>query len=164
MDLLAARFLFIRTMLVTELLVLFANRIAQYHAVRLHRAGDGLASCFDGLCLVVHLAACIHVLHEVADDPLALYSAVNAERIFNFARQAAQSGVSRFVYLSSVKVNGEVGQFSEESPLSPHERFAMSKWEAGQDLLKISADTDMEVMILHCPWCIDQGSVEISFG
>ena len=121
-------------------------------------------AALTGCDLILHLAARIHVLHEVADDPLALYRAVNAERIFNFVRQAVQSGVSRFVYLSSVKVNGEVGQFSEESPLSSHERFAMSKWEAGQDPLKISADTDMEVVILRCPWCIDQGSMEISFG
>ncbi len=104
-----------------------------------------------GCDLVVHLAARVHVLHEVADDPLALFRTVNTEGALNLARQAAQSGVSRFVYLSSVKVNGEVGRFSEESPSSPQDPFAMSKWEAEQGLLKISADTGMEVVILRPP-------------
>jgi nucleoside-diphosphate-sugar epimerase len=109
------------------------------------------AAALAGCDLVVHLAARVHVLHEVADNPIELFRTVNTKGTLNLARQAARSGVCRFVYLSSVKVNGEVGRFSEESPSSPQDPFAMSKWEAEQGLLKISADTGMEVVILRPP-------------
>ena len=106
-------------------------------------------AALSGCDLVAHLAARVHVLHEVADDPLALFRSVNTEGTLSLARQSAQSGVSRFVYLSSVKVNGEVGWFFQGSLPSPEAPLAMSQWEAEQGLLKISVDTGMEVVILH---------------
>lgn len=108
-------------------------------------------SALDGCDWVVHLAARVHVMHEIADDSLALFRTVNTEGTLNLARQAAQQGVQRFVYLSSIKVNGETGQFSEHSKALPQDAYAVSKWEAEQGLLQIGADTGMEIVILRPP-------------
>ena len=56
---------------------------------------------------VVHLAARVHVMDDTAQNPLALYQATNTEATLNLARQAAQAGMKRFVYVSTIKVNGE---------------------------------------------------------
>jgi nucleoside-diphosphate-sugar epimerase len=113
-----------------------------------------------GCDLVVHLAARVHILHDVDDNPIEFFRTVNTKGTLNLAHQAARAGVCRFVYLSSVKVNGELGRFSEVSPSSPQDLFAMFKWEAEQGLLKISADTGMEVVILRPPLVYGPGGWE----
>jgi len=60
-----------------------------------------------GVDCVVHAAARVHMMAESAADPLAEYREVNVEGTLNLGRQAAEAGVRRFVFLSSVKVNGE---------------------------------------------------------
>jgi UDP-glucose 4-epimerase len=83
-----------------------------------------------GCGAVVHLAARVHVMDDTAQDPLKLYRATNTESTLNLARQAAQAGVSRFVFISSVKVNGEGGDepYRETDVPAPEDAYAISKW------------------------------------
>lgn len=102
---------------------------------------------------VVHLAARVHLMEEVADDPLAAYRAVNTEGTLNLARQAVVAGVRRFIYLSSVKVNGEGGArpYTEHDFPEPLGPYAISKYEAEEGLKAISLETGLEVVILRPP-------------
>lgn len=126
-------------------------------------AGEVVVGSFDGVTdwasalaacdAVVHLAARVHVMNDRAQDPLALYRATNTEATLNLARQAAQAGVKRFVFVSTIKVNGEGRDepYRETDAPAPKDAYAVSKWEAEQGLLRIAADTGLEVVILRPP-------------
>ena len=104
---------------------------------------------------VVHLAGRVHVMYETDIDPLAAFRTVNVEGTLNFARQAAAVGVRRFVFVSSVKVNGESTlpgrAFTETDASNPQDAYGQSKNEAEQGLRQVSADTGMEVVIIRPP-------------
>jgi UDP-glucose 4-epimerase len=104
---------------------------------------------------VFHLAARVHVMKDTAVDSLAEFRKVNVLGTLNLARQAAAVGVKRFVFVSSVKVNGEstpVGQaFTEADEPNPQDAYAVSKFEAEQGLREIAADTGMAVVIIRPP-------------
>jgi nucleoside-diphosphate-sugar epimerase len=104
---------------------------------------------------VVHCAARVHVMHDTAADPLTAFRAVNVEGTLNLAHQAAAAGVKRFVFISSVKVNGEStspGQaFTEADAPNPQDAYGQSKHEAEQGLRQIAADTGMAVIIIRPP-------------
>jgi nucleoside-diphosphate-sugar epimerase len=105
--------------------------------------------------VVIHLAARVHVMDDVSIDPLAEFRKVNVQGTENLARQAAKAGVKRFVFVSSIKVNGEQtvsGQkFSEDNVPAPSDAYGISKWEAEQALHQISRETGLEVVILRLP-------------
>jgi len=105
--------------------------------------------------VVIHLASRAHVLRENVDDPLTLFRVANVKGTLNLARQAAAAGVTRFVYISSVGVNGAksiIGTPLTEADLpNPHNPYALSKWEAEQGLKEISADTGLELVIIRPP-------------
>lgn len=107
----------------------------------------------SGCDAVVHLAARVHVMDDTAQNPLALYRATNTEATLNLARQAAAAGVKRFVFISSIKVNGEGrdAPYRETDVPAPEDAYAISKWEAEQGLQQIAADTGLEVVILRPP-------------
>ena len=102
---------------------------------------------------VIHLAARVHVMLDTVVDPLTAFRAVNVEGTLNLARQAAASGVKRFVFVSSVKVNGEAtlpGQpFTAEDVPAPLDAYGMSKMEAEQGMRELAAVTGMEVVIIR---------------
>lgn len=108
-----------------------------------------------GCDVIVHLAARVHVMNDTAADPLTAFRAVNVDGTLNLARQAATAGVKRFVFISSVKVNGEStppGQaFTEADAPNPQDAYGQSKHEAEQGLRQIAADTGMEVVIIRPP-------------
>lgn len=105
--------------------------------------------------VVVHLAARVHVMKDASADPLAEFLKVNLHGTVNLAQQAARAGVKRFVYASSIKVNGE--QTSETAPFTeldkpnPQDPYAVSKWEAEQALQRIAQETNLEVVIVRPP-------------
>lgn len=110
-------------------------------------------SALTGCDAVIHLAARVHVMHGMANEPLALYRSINTEATLNLARQAAQVGVKRFVFISTIKVNGE-GQdeaYRETDVPAPQDAYAISKWEAEQGLLQIAQETGLEVVVLRPP-------------
>ena len=104
--------------------------------------------------VVVHLAARVHVMHDNAEDPLAQFRAVNRDATLALARQAAAAGVRRFIFLSSIGVNGSqttTAPFDESSQPAPHSAYAVSKLEAECQLLELCARTSMELVILRPP-------------
>lgn len=108
-----------------------------------------------GCDAVIHLAARVHVMEDVAQGSLALYRDTNTEATFNLARQAADAGVKRFVFISSIKVNGEFTEvdrpFTADDVPAPEDPYGVSKHEAEQLLRQIAAETGMEVVIIRPP-------------
>jgi len=105
--------------------------------------------------VVVHTAARVHVMDDRSPDPLAEFRMTNVEGTLNLARQACEAGVKRFVFISSVKVNGEETPLgapyaADDSP-APADPYAVSKHEAEQGLKAIGAQGDMEVVIIRPP-------------
>jgi len=104
---------------------------------------------------VVHLAARVHQMRESSSDALRQYRRVNAAGTITLAAAAAAAGVRRLVFASSVKVNGEqtaLGHsFSESDAPRPTDPYAISKWEAEQELWQIAKDTGLEVVVLRAP-------------
>jgi nucleoside-diphosphate-sugar epimerase len=107
----------------------------------------------SGVTHVIHCAARAHVMDENEADPLSIYRQVNTEATLNLAEQAAKAGVKRFIFLSSIGVNGftNTKPFSEKSVEAPHNEYALSKFEAEQGLRKIAKQTGMEVVIIRPP-------------
>jgi nucleoside-diphosphate-sugar epimerase len=105
--------------------------------------------------VLVHLAARVHVMQDAFADPLTEFRKVNVAGTENLARQAAKAGVKRFVFLSSIKVNGEfteAGQpFTADDVPAPEDPYGISKHEAERLLLQIAAETGMEVVIIRPP-------------
>ena len=106
-----------------------------------------------GCDVVVHLAARVHVMDDTSRDPFAEFREVNTFGTLNLARQAAQAGVKRFVFVSTVKVNGEGRDepYRETDVPAPEDAYAISKWEAEQGLHRIAQETGLEVVILRPP-------------
>jgi len=106
-----------------------------------------------GMRTVVHLAARVHVMTDDVSDPLREFRQVNCVWTERLARAAALQGVRRFVYLSSIKVNGEqtVVPFTEQDPPKPQDPYGVSKWEAEQALARISSQTGMETVVVRSP-------------
>ncbi|HWW04954.1 SDR family oxidoreductase [Collimonas sp.] len=111
---------------------------------------DALAGCD----VVIHLAARVHVMNDKSNNPLAAFRAVNVDATMNLARQAVQSGVKRFIFISSVKVNGEETSgkpftaFDKPMPIDP---YGQSKLEAEIALRELSHFTGLEVVIVRPP-------------
>ena len=105
--------------------------------------------------VVIHTAARAHIMKDEAADPLTEYRRINVDGTLNLARQAAEAGVRRFIFISSIKVNGEQTSFgkpftAEDIP-APEDAYGISKYEAEQGLLQIAADTGLEVVIIRPP-------------
>lgn len=111
------------------------------------------AGCLDNVSVVIHAAARVHVMNDTEADPLAAFRTVNVDGTLNLARHAAKSGVKRFIFISSIKVNGEAtspsAAFSPEDVPNPADPYGISKMEAEQGLRKLAAETGMEVVIIR---------------
>jgi len=114
---------------------------------------DDIQRALRGVDVLVHLAARAHIMRDEADDPLTEYRKVNRDATLALARLAAQAGVKRFVFLSSIGVNGNqtVKPFTELNAAHPHDAYSLSKYEAEQGLLAIARETGIEVVIIRPP-------------
>lgn len=103
--------------------------------------------------VVIHLAARVHQMNDTAADPLSEFRAVNTEATKSLAIAAAAAGVKRFVYLSSIKVNGDgqASPYTERSTPQPADAYGISKWEAECALNEIATTTNLEIVILRPP-------------
>lgn len=122
--------------------------------VAVTKAARGVAITADaGSDVIIHLAARVHVMGETSADALPLYRAANTVATLDLARQAAAAGVRRFIFVSTVKVNGEGGSaaYRESDTPALTDPYAISKWEAEQGLREIAAQTGMEVVIVRPP-------------
>jgi len=103
--------------------------------------------------VIIHLAGRAHIVADNSTNPLNEYRKINRDATLALARIAANSGVKRFVFLSSIGVNGNQNNkpFTERDKPNPEEDYAISKYEAEQGLLVLSREVDMDVVIIRPP-------------
>jgi nucleoside-diphosphate-sugar epimerase len=143
-------------------LALRANTVMPGNSTRLDQIAVGNIdsdtqwdAALEDVQVVVHLAARAHRLRDESKDPLQAFRDTNFHGTQRLARAAAKRGVKRFIYVSSIGVNGlntEIKKpFSESDEPHPHNAYAISKWEAEQALIKISQASGMEFVIIRPP-------------
>jgi nucleoside-diphosphate-sugar epimerase len=105
--------------------------------------------------VIIHLAARVHMMEDAVEDPLQEYLKVNFHGTENLAQQAVRAGVKRFIYVSTIKVNGEETRghyrYSEQDMPAPQGPYAISKWQAEQVLHYIAQESDLQVVIIRPP-------------
>jgi nucleoside-diphosphate-sugar epimerase len=147
----------------------FPDKKAQFVVMGDLTARTDWSEALAGVDTVVHTAARVHVMNDAVADPLTVFRSVNVQGTLQLARQAASVGVKRFVFLSSIKVNGEVtpvphlgslakrgrekerAKFSADDVPAPQDPYGVSKMEAEQGLCQIAAETNMAVVIIRPP-------------
>jgi UDP-glucose 4-epimerase len=116
---------------------------------------------FNGVDVVVHTAARAHMMHDDASDPLVEFRKMNRDVTLVLARLAAEAGVKRFIFLSSIKVNGEStschAPFTAFDTRKPEDPYGQSKSEAEEQLLALGIATDMEMVIIRPPLIYGEG-------
>ena len=108
----------------------------------------------DNIDVIIHLAGRAHILNEQTTDPLTEFRKVNVDGTLQLARQALDKKVKRFIFMSSIGVNGSVTPqqpFTEDAIPQPHADYAVSKLEAEEELKKLFAGTDTELVIIRPP-------------
>lgn len=105
--------------------------------------------------VLIHAAARAHIMRDEMTNPLAEYRHVNLEGTLNIARQAVAAGVKRFIFISSIKVNGEITEYrrafcASDKP-TPEDAYGLSKLEAEQGLRQLAAESGMEIVIIRPP-------------
>lgn len=127
----------------------------------------GWKNILHGMTTVIHLAARVHVMQDDATDPLEEFRRANVAGTEYLARAAIANGVKRLVYVSSIKVNGEMTQvddmFTEADKPVPQDPYGISKWEAEQILHRIAEETGLEVVIVRPP-LVYGGNVKGNFA
>lgn len=130
------------------------NELNGYSSVGSIDAGTDWSAALNGADCVVHLAARAHILNNKSLNPKDEFFKVNVEGTLNLARQTASAGVGRFVFISSIGVNGQGSgcqAFTEQDDPKPCEPYAVSKLEAEFGLLKIAKETGLDIVIIRPP-------------
>lgn len=102
--------------------------------------------------VIIHCAGRAHIMNETAESPLTLYRQTNVQGTLDLAKKAVESGVKRFIYLSSIKVNGEETQeipFKPDDLFKSNDPYGVSKYEAEQALLELAKSAKLEVVIIR---------------
>ncbi|OWV90296.1 NAD-dependent dehydratase [Rhizobium sp. R635] len=122
--------------------------------------GTDWATALEGVDVIVHLAARVHIMNDRAADPLAEFRRTNTAATLNLAEQAARSGVKRFVFISTIKVNGEENDrpFRHDDTPKPIDPYGISKLECEIGLREIAARTGMEVVVIRPPLVYGPGA------
>lgn len=131
------------------------DQCEQVHVVGDLGAAVNWADALADVGAVIHAAARAHVMRDEAADPLLEYRKINVAGTLNLAEQAISAGVRRFIFISSIKVNGEdmpLGQrYRADDKPAPQDPYGISKLEAEQGLMKLAAETGLEVVIIRPP-------------
>ena len=129
--------------------------VSDLRDLTLSNSSSVLREALKGVDIVVHTAARVHVMNNEVSNPLDEFRKVNHNATLVLARLAAESGVKRFVFLSSIKVNGEMTMssqvFTPDDVHIPDDPYSLSKYEAEQGLLSLIQETNMEVVIIRLP-------------
>lgn len=131
----------------------------QVYELDLAEPGD-YGQALENRQVVIHAAARAHIRDREKQHSLAEYRKVNTEGTLNLARQAAAAGVNRFIFISTIGVNGETSTrpFRFDDPPNPTGGYALSKWEAEQGLWEIARDSGMEVVVIRPPLIYGPGA------
>ena len=118
-------------------------------------AGFNLERELCNIDAVIHCAARVHIMNDSSSSPLEAFREVNTYGTLNLAQQAADAGVKRFIFISSIKVNGEStgldSPFKPDDDFTPTDPYGLSKYEAEVGLRKMAKETGMEVVIIRPP-------------
>jgi nucleoside-diphosphate-sugar epimerase len=113
------------------------------------------SKALEGVDYVIHCGARVHVMKDTSKDPLQEFRKVNVDGTLAFAQQAADKGVKRFIFISTIKVNGEETQdgkrYTASDVPNPSDPYGISKYEAEIGLQAISQETGMELVIIRPP-------------
>ena len=138
----------------TIALVRTQNHVLSANIQQLIAANIFAADLPENIDVIIHLAGRAHILNEQTTDPLTEFRKVNVEGTLELARQALDRKVKRFIFMSSIGVNGSVTlqqPFTEDAIPQPHADYAVSKLEAEQELKKLFAGSDTELVIIRPP-------------
>jgi UDP-glucose 4-epimerase len=130
---------------------------ARWYSVQIELSkSDALHTALSGCGAIIHTAARVHMVHDSDPSPLNAYRCTNTDLTLRLAHMAAQCGVKRFVFLSTIKVNGESTQpgqafTAEDTVTTPLDPYALSKQEAEVGLRQIAEQTGLEVVIVRPP-------------
>jgi nucleoside-diphosphate-sugar epimerase len=120
------------------------------------------SSVLQGIDVIIHSAARVHVISDFSQNPMAEFRKANVAAALNLARQSVAAGVKRFVFISSIKVNGEATHlgrpFKAHDAPAPLDAYGVSKMEAEQGLREIAQQTGMEVVIIRPPLVYGPGA------
>ncbi|AZF20410.1 UDP-glucose 4-epimerase [Pseudomonas sp. R4-35-07] len=114
----------------------------------------GWDQALQGVDTVIHLAARAHVLDAGSEDPVLEFERINVQGAVNLAQQAVKAGVRRFIFISSIGVNGSEthdGAFTESDEPKPHAEYARSKLKAERELSELLAGETMELIVIRPP-------------
>ncbi|MGC7840695.1 UDP-glucose 4-epimerase family protein [Pseudomonas wayambapalatensis] len=129
-----------------------ASGVEAFHCAQLDGEADWTPALRD-VGTVIHCAARVHVMNDTEHDPLAAFRRINVEGTLNLARQAAAAGVRRFVFVSSIKVNGEgtaKGRpYTADDIPAPADPYGVSKREAEDALHQLARETGLEVVVIR---------------
>jgi UDP-glucose 4-epimerase len=123
-------------------------------------ANINMQEILKSIDIVIHLAGRAHVLNDKSANPYQAYAEINIEATKNLALQAANDSVKRFIFISSIKVNGEttsIVPFNELNTPSPEDDYGKTKYEAEKELRLIAANSNMEVVIIRPPLIYGKG-------
>lgn len=123
--------------------------------------------CLINVECIIHCAARVHIMNDKSVNPLDDYREVNTAGTMNLAKQAVEAGVKRFIFISSIKSNGEsspLGKpFKYDDPRSPEDYYGQSKSEAEEQLLQLADETGLEVVIIR-PTLVYGAGVKANFA
>ena len=131
---------------------LFPNKVKQY-VVGDFESNPDFSNILTKIDCVIHLAGRAHVIDKTKASILNEFRKLNTEFTLNLAKQSATAGVKRFIFLSSIRVNGNQNTkpFLEIDTPNPQEPYAISKHEAEQGLLKLAENSSLKVVIIRSP-------------
>ncbi|MCA3950720.1 UDP-glucose 4-epimerase family protein [Vibrio vulnificus] len=146
-----------------EKLVCFSRRDVandNYHRFEIN-SYTNYSNTLVGIKCVIHCAARVHIMDDVEAEPLEDYREVNVRGTINLAKQAVENGVKRFIFVSSIKVNGQstTGKqaFTVQDALLPEDPYGVSKAEAEEQLIALGKETGLEIVIIRPPLVYGEG-------
>ena len=131
------------------------SQVVQHPGIDLRERVDW-APLLEGVDVIVHLAGKAHVVDSVETGILSEYMEINCDVPLSLASVAADCGVKRFVYISSIRVNGEQSTvpFTESTTVEPADAYALSKHQAEIQLQRLSSEKGIEIVIIRPPLVI----------
>ncbi|MEN9017643.1 MAG: SDR family oxidoreductase [Hellea sp.] len=118
-------------------------------------------SALRGVNVIIHVAARVHIMNDMAEDPITEYREVNTLGTLKLAKQAADAGVKRFIFISTIKVNGEstsnISPFKSSDVPNPEDPYGISKSEAEEQLIELGKKRGLEVVIIRPPLVYGEG-------